>query len=375
MKIAFITSHIYKSTQWNWFSEELLQRGIFHIHIIISDEYPLMADELKKQGVKVFVLPHHSKLSLLTNLFKIIKILKQEKINLVHTELPYGNLLGQTAALLSGIKRRITTCENASWAIDNKNKKQFLIDKLTYRLAKKIIVLTDLSKQYLIKNYKVPEHKLITIWHAVKAEEYQEVSSQRVEKLKNELRVKEDKFILGMVARGEEWKGHIYAIKAIALLKNKYPNLLLIIAGIDETKKYGKQITDYLNTHHVTDNVRLIRFVTDNVALYRLFQIHIHIPIDEMAETFGITYIEGMISGCAQILTKSGIAFTTAQHLKNCYVVDYCNSEEIAKGIVSLIEDKKLKSEISRQAKEDARKLFDYSIKVNKHLELYNSID
>jgi len=374
MRIAFITSHIYKSTQWNWFSEELLQRGISHIHIIISDDYPLMADELEKKGVRVFVLPHHSKLSLLTNLFKIIKILKQEKIDLVHTELPYGNLLGQTAALLAGIKRRITTCENASWAIDNNNRKQLWIDKLTYQLAKKIIVLTDLSKQYLIKNYTVPEHKLITIWHALKTEAYQDISLQRIEKLKNELQVKEDEFILGMVARGEEWKGHIYAIKAIALLKNKYPNLRLIIAGIDETEKYGKQLRDYIFNNHLSDYIRLIRFVTDNVALYRMFQIHIHVPVDEISETFGITYIEGMISDCPQIITHSGISCFTAKHLENSYVVDYKNEKQVAEGIEYLVENSDARIKIAENAKRLAENLFLYSDKVNKHLELYRTL-
>lgn len=373
MKIAFITSHIYKSTQWNWFSEELLQRGVSHIHIIISENYPVMADELKKHGVKVFVLPHHSKLSLITNFFRITKILKQEKINLVHTELPYGNLLGQTAALLAGIKKRVTTCENASWAIDNNNRKQFWIDKLIYRLAKKIIVLTDLSKQYLIKNYKVPEYKLVTVWHAVKAEEYYNVSPQRIEKIKNELHAKEDKFILGMVARGEEWKGHIYAIKAIALLKNKYPNLRLIIAGIDETKKYGGQLRAYINNNHLADYIHLINFVADNVALYRLFQIHIHIPVDQMSETFGITYIEGMISGCPQIITRSGIAYFTAKHLENAFVADYKNEKQVAEGIEFLIENSDAKKKIAENAKKLAANLFLYSDKVNKHLEIYKS--
>jgi len=220
----------------------------------------------------------------------------------------------------------------------------------------------------------VPEHKLITIWHALKTEAYQDISLQRIEKLKNELQVKEDEFILGMVARGEEWKGHIYAIKAIALLKNKYPNLRLIIAGIDETEKYGKQLRDYIFNNHLSDYIRLIRFVTDNVALYRMFQIHIHVPVDEISETFGITYIEGMISDCPQIITHSGISCFTAKHLENSYVVDYKNEKQVAEGIEYLVENSDARIKIAENAKRLAENLFLYSDKVNKHLELYRTL-
>lgn len=374
MRIAFITSHINKSTQWNWFSEELKSNGIYHIHIILSDENPLLLHDLKKIGVPVYILPHFSKLFFLSGLVGIMKILKKEKVDLVHTELPYGNLLGQAAAWLSGIKRRVSTCENASWAIDNKSKKQFWIDKITYLLSKKIIALTDLSKQYLVKKYHIPEHKLVVIGHALKIEEYQNISPQRIVDVRNELNIKQNEFILGIVARGEAWKGHMYAIKSIELLKNKYPNICLIMVGIDTTSNYGKQLYEYINKHQLNQNVRIIKFVKDNIALYKLFNIHIHVPTSNMAETFGITYIEGMISGCPQIITRSGISFFTAKHLENAYVVDYSNEKQISEGIEYLIENTDSKIKIAENAKTLAINNFTYTEKVKRHLDIYRSL-
>lgn len=374
MRIALITSHIYKSTQWNWFSEELLKRGIFHIHIIISDKHPVMADELSNLGVKVFVLPHYSRLSLITNLIKIIKILKQEKINLVHTELPYGNLLGQTSAVLTGIKARITTCENASWAIDYNNTKQLLIDKLTYQLSKKIITLTDNSKSYLIEKFNVHPDKIHTIWHAIKIDEYDSVSNDRIEKIKKELNISNEHFVIGMVARGEEWKGHIYAIKAVEILKKEIPNLRLIITGIDNESDYGKKLFDYISKHNIQENVHMIKFIVDNIALYKTFDIHVHVPVDFMVETFGITYIEGMISECAQVITKSGISCFTAKHMVNAYVVNYKSEIEISEGIRLFYNNQELRKKIAFNAKKMAEELFSYDKKVSKHIEIYKAL-
>src|SRR5205085_11872182 len=115
MKIAFVTSHINRSTQWLWFSDEMHRRGIDHIHIIINEYKPLLYDDLKEGNIKVYFLKYTNKLSLIVIFFKIIKIFLENKIDVVHTELPYGNLLGMCAAFICRIKMRITTCENTTW--------------------------------------------------------------------------------------------------------------------------------------------------------------------------------------------------------------------------------------------------------------------
>src|SRR5438128_37584 len=118
MKIAFVTSHINRSTQWIWFSEELQKRDVPHIHIIINDTKPLLYDDLKQGNVKVYYLKHRNKLSFIVNFFRLVRILLSNKIDVVHTELPYGNIVGQTAAFFCRIKMRITTCENTTWFSD-----------------------------------------------------------------------------------------------------------------------------------------------------------------------------------------------------------------------------------------------------------------
>src|SRR5258708_17931996 len=135
MKVAIITSHINKSLQWQWTSEGLAASGIEHLHIIINEQEPLLKTDLEILGIKVYWLRHRSSFSHFINLLRVIWILGKHRIDIVHTSLPYGNLIGQTAALLCGIRHRITTCENASWAEDFKSRKQRLIDKWTYRLA------------------------------------------------------------------------------------------------------------------------------------------------------------------------------------------------------------------------------------------------
>ena len=97
-RVAFVSSHIHTSLQFEWFEEELAKQNIYNIHIIINtleNEIPLLHIELQKLGIKSYLLNYKNRLSFFSLLFSVRKILKENKINVVHTTLPYGNLIGQ----------------------------------------------------------------------------------------------------------------------------------------------------------------------------------------------------------------------------------------------------------------------------------------
>lgn len=372
MKIAFVTSHINKSLQWKWFSEELHGHGIFHIHIVINSFPPALLSDIQNIGVPIYYLKHKNFFSHFINLWKVIRILKKNKINIVHSELPFGNLIAQLACFTLRIRSTITTCENTTWAKDYNSVKQKLIDRITYKLSSKIVVLTPSSKDFIRHQYKIQENKFVFIPHALKIKEYEYISPERIAALKKELLITENDFIIGMVARLEKWKGHEFAIRAMRDVIQLYPYVKLLI--------FGSKGDSYESTRQLIDACQLQSHVlykgsiNDNVALYKLFDIHLHIPINEEVETFGITVIEGMIAECPQILTLSGIATMTSKHMENCYIVDYCSASAVKQAIIDLIQKKGLREEIALNAKRYAIEHFNYSRKVNAHLELYKEL-
>ncbi len=369
MKIAFITSHINKSLQWNWFSEELIDRNISHIHIIINDTYPMLADDMKKLGIPVFWLSHKNIFSHIINLLKVILILNKHKIDIIHSELPYGNLIGQLAGRVLGIKKRVVTCENATWGKDNRSSKHNFIDRFAYKSANKVVALTDLSKQYLCEIFALPEDKVVSIGHAIKIEDYENITPSRIEKVKQRLNISENDFIVGTIARFEEWKGHKYIIDGIGALVKEHPNIKLHIFGSDGPER--QNIFDKVKEENLSEHVFYHGFIDDPICLYRLFDVHVHVPVSKMAETFGITVIEGMISGCTQVLTRSGVSHSSANDMVNSLVVDYCNGEQIAAAILKIKNDPELAKRISQQAMKDAIENYVYKIKAEKHLQLY----
>lgn len=377
MKILYCLSHISKSLQWLWFAEEMKNRGIKQVYVLIetdNENENFFYKDLLNLGIDVYIVPHTGKLSYFKNIQYIRAIIRKHKPDIVHTSLPLGNLAGQIGALLSGIKNRVTTCENASWAHDFNSSEQLIIDKLTYRLAKRVIAVSDSADEYLKKHYQLNTPRLLTIYHGLKESEYENIERDRVEKLKNQLQISKDDFIVGVISRYEFWKGHEFINKAASILKqrNMHQGIKILIFG--SKGSYFETAMEQIKTLGIEDVVVYKGFCHDPVALFQLFDVHMHVPLNKYVENCGINIIEGMLSARPQILTKSGYAWQSAEHLKNAYVVEYKNAEAISDAILYMKKYPDIAKKLADQARTDAQNTYGLKVKVDKHLALYNEL-
>ena len=372
MTVLFCLSHITKSLQWLWFAEELKKREIHQVYVLIDiGEGPLyLYNDLKNIGLEVYLFKHNGKFSYFSNIRKTISLIGKYKAGIVHTSLPLGNLVGQTAAWLSGIKARVSTCENVSWAHDFNNKKQERIDNYTFRRSSKIIATSEIAADYLRKNWHFKKEKLSVIYHGLKPDVY-DVGDDRVDVMRRQLHIDRQKdFIVGIIARFEFWKGHEFIIDAANLLKD-HAEIKFYIFG--SKASYYDEALKKIDQLGLNNKIIYGGFVEDTPALYQLFDVHLHVPINEYVETGGITIIEGMMAQRPQVLTLSGYAWQISKHMKNAFVVPFKNSRAIAEGILWVKDNQDKAKELASQAKKDA---FAFSVqkKAEQHIELYNEL-
>lgn len=152
--------------------------------------------------------------------FQLWALFKRERPQIVHTQLFGPDFWGRLAAWLSGVPTILTTEQNIN--ADQSGLREWL-KKLTYRLADGVVAISTAVKNYTIKEYNVPEHKIVIIPNDVD-----------VAKVEEKLKIKNlkigDKKILLTVGRLVEQKGQKYLLEAFSLLKNR-ANLELWLAG------------------------------------------------------------------------------------------------------------------------------------------------
>jgi len=117
----------------------------------------------------------------------------------------------------------------------------------------------------------------------------------------------------------------------------KYPNAKLVLAnalGPDSTiiKKYSKTLPNWSYVE--------IEFENNITALYKTFDVLVHVPIDRFWEAYGQVVVEALAAKVCVVCTRSGVV-TDELFIDNhnVAIVPFKNSKAIYNKILQLIED------------------------------------
>jgi glycosyltransferase involved in cell wall biosynthesis len=124
---------------------------------------------------------------------------------------------------------------------------------------------------------------------------------------RQKLGISPSSLLLGIIGRVDPLKGQLFLIKTLKELQKDYANLELLVIGEPtvneiESQKYYEEITDYIETHKLTDKIHLRGFIKDVNLFFNAIDIF---ALASEGETFGMVTIEAMLSRVPIIATHS----------------------------------------------------------------------
>lgn len=364
-RILIVVSQIHKAISHEWTAEELRTRNYDVYFALLNPGDSEMEQYLIKNQFPFIRITYRNKYDIPLSILRLRKFLKKEKIEIVHAHLFEGGLIGMIAASLAGVRKRVYTRHHSSFH-QSYFPGMVKYDRLISATATHIIATSEVVQETLIAE-RVPEQKIKVIHHGFKLEAFDHVSPERILQLKR--RYDTDGYpVIGVIARWTEWKGIQFIIPAFSKLLTKFPNAILILANA--SGEYEAAIKKMLSDLPER-NYRIIKFEPDFMALYKLFDIFIHVPINEHAEAFGQVYVEALASGVPSVFTLSGIASEFVIHKENALVVPYENSNAIYEGLLKLLIEHNLSSRIIKEGKKAVNQKFRLQTMIEKFDELY----
>tara|TARA_B100000315_G_C14542861_1_gene571796 strand:- start:758 stop:1678 length:921 start_codon:yes stop_codon:yes gene_type:complete len=296
----------------------------------------------------------------------VLFILKKWKADVIHTHFVDANIIGLTAGMLGNIPKRIYTRHHNTYHHDYARKGVFL-DRYSNILATDIISISRRVSDTLVKREGVPLSKIVRINHGFKPEPFVNPSPSDVELLKVRYSVESGR-VIGVIARHIYWKGVKFIVKAFKELMSDYPDTILFLANArgDQASSIRSLLSSIPKSRY-----RLVPFEPNVGALYRLFHVYVHTPIDPDIEAFGQTYVEALMAGIPSVFTVSGIAHDFVEHERNALVVSYKNEHEICVAIRRILDEKDLGLHLSQQGRRDAITLFSLEKMVRQLLNTY----
>lgn len=344
MKILFITTHLNVGGITSYLLN--LSKGLIareHQVFIISSGGN-MEGEFESAGANVTLFNIKTKSELSPKLYfalpRIIKFIKENNIDLVHTQTRISNVLGSIIAKKIHIPF-VTTCHGFF--------KMNLGRKLFPCWGDRVIAISPQVEEHLRTDLKVDFSRICLIHNGIDLTAFKRESEEKQVILKKQLNIG-DEMIIGIVARLSDVKGINYLIEAMPIILTKIHHIKLLIVGRGKEEEYLEKMVKNLS---LQDNVMFIKSENQSVSMLSIFDIFV---LPSVQEGLGLSAIEAQACGIPVIATKVGGLPALIQHEKTGLLIESKNPQAIANAVLRLIADKKLCSEMVDEAKKSVAK-------------------
>ena len=258
--------------------------------------------EITREGAKVIKLSLGSKnpLTIILNSYKLSKIIKKYKINIIHARSRAPAWSAYFAAKKMGIP--FVTTFHGTYSIKNNFKKKY--NSVMVR-GDRVIAISKFINNHILSNYNIEKEKLVTIHRGIDIDnfDYLKVSNERLIALSKKFNIPEDIFVVLLPGRITRWKGHTLLIEAIAMLER--PDIMCLFVGdIQGRKKYLKELQLLIDKFNQKNNFRIINNQIDMAAIYKLADIVVSASLDP--EAFGRVVAEAQAMGRPTLVANHG---------------------------------------------------------------------
>lgn len=370
-KLTYVLSDFLdRALQFEWIADSRIGREYDFSYVLMNSKVGSETEiHLRATGSPVHHIRYFGKQHLPQAIWQMARIFRSEKTDIVHAHLTGANLGGLAAALLARVPKRIYTRHHSTLNHEY-HRHAVAYDHATNFMSTQIVATCENGRNILRELERVPDSKIRVINLGFKLDALKNPSRERIEGLRRKYGLEGQGPIIGVISKYVEWKGIQYAIPAFKKVLETHPGAVLILANARNSPY--KPVLQQLLSDIDPARYREIVFELDAAALYHLFDVFVHVPVDARVEAFGQIYIEALAAGIPSVVTLSGIAHELIAHRRNAMVVPYRDSAAIAQSILTLLSDQSPRDAIVSQGRQDVQR-FGFDTMVDQLVELYNS--
>ena len=333
---------------------------------------------VKKNKVKVFKLPVHSKnpLIIILNTIMMIFLILIKKINIVHARSRAPAWSCYFACLITNTI--FVTTFHGTYNYKSKLKKFYnsimLRSKLT--IAGSNFIFGHINDNY--SEYLSKHKKLRVIFRGINVDYFnsKNISILKQEKLKREWSIDPNKFIILMPGRLTYWKGQEKFIEALNILIEDYnfTNFHAILLGSDQGRKvYSKKLFSLVERYSLSKKISFINHCGEMPLAYSLADVVVSASIEP--EAFGRIAVESQSMGKPIIASNIGGSKETVLNKKTGFLYKHDDPRELAKSLNTVIQlnQEELKL-MGNEGRKNVAKKFDVELMCDSNLREYKKL-
>ncbi len=280
---------------------------------------------------------------------KLRRLLKEVKPDIINTHLWTANTWLR-AVNLNKIPIFVTEHSRDNWKPAHYKK----IDKLLSFCTTRLIAVSQDVAAYYHAEIGISQSLIQVILNGVDVLKYEKGDRQ---KIREELKIPDDHFLLGMVGRMVTAKNYPRLIEAIALIKKTLPNIKCVIAGEGpERAKIEQAIQD----KNLSDSVFILGTRSDVKDILAGLDVF---TLSSDREGHPLTALEAQVAGIPIVLTdvggcKDAIVLGKKNDSLNGGIIVTPSATHLADAIIELLQNERKRKKMSQIALRYAKEQF-----------------
>lgn len=235
--------------------------------------------------------------------------------------------------------------------------------------AWKIITNSHYMKNEVINLFDLPNDKIEMIYNGINLERFDGSEKYKNSKFKSKYALDHEKIVL-FVGRLVQEKGADILIDAVPNVLEQYNDVKFIIVG------RGPQF-DYLNEKAISmgikEKVLLTGYIEDD-ELHNLYMVSDVAVFPSRYEPFGIVALEGMLANIPVVASDTGGLSEIVEHEVDGFKFYAENSNSLADNIIRVFNNPDICEEITVNANNKIKELFNWDKISSKTLDVYKKI-
>ena len=335
-----------------------INRELFDVSVLCLRGLGEFVPVVQGLGINVFCLPQ-GEIDYFPFL-KIARILRQQKIDVLHVHNTQPLIEGTISSLLTNVRTIIHTDHARNFP-----------DKLRYMIAEwlvshfvyKMVGVSEHTSKNLQIYEKISHRKIITIHNGIDGTIY-DGAMDTLQK-KTELGIHSDGPVIGLGVRLSRQKGITYLLKAMPHILAVHQDATLVIAGDGPLKSDLEAEVDRLGLGKA---VIFVGARSDMHSILKCFDIYI---LPSLWEGLPMVLLEAMAAGVPIIATDVGGNHSAIKHSFNGSLIPPKDPVAIYKEINKLLSDKTLRESYIQNGRKVFKEKFSAEIMTKQYEALY----
>ncbi len=348
-----------------------LNKDRFNPIVCYFEGNSLLAELLQKEGITAVNIPLSRIYSpkAFVQAFKLAKLIKKNKIDIVQTYHFKSDTYGVFVSRLSGVPKIISSRRDTG---DLKKTRHTLLNKIMNQFINHYIMVCEAVGKTFKESEGIPQKKMTTIYNGVDLKRFSTNGDQRLDDLKREIDIEKGTFVVGTSAMFRPEKGYDVLLEGIKKANPYIGNWKVLLMGHwwdGITYEYCKEYCDKNGLNHI------IRFMGYKNEIEKYLQImDVFCLVPKRNEGFSNAILEAMAMGKPVIATDVGGNAEAVIHNETGIIIPPDDSDSLAEAILKLYRDPELRLEMGKKGRKRVEQEFPMEKMIKEHERLYEEI-